>query len=342
MKKIFMLLLVLSLAAACDGLAAEAAGDYGKRVLVAYFSLYGNSEYPEGADATSSASIVERGNTRSGTTEYIARMIGDAAGGELYAIRTADKYPADFDEVIEKNHEEIDRGVMPPLSGAMPDISKYDAVFIGYPVWADTVPRPVLAFISRCGGFAGKTVIPFCTHDGYGSGRSYGEIFSAAPDAEHAAGIDVAAGDAPSAGKAVAEWLKRIGMAKKAEAADRPLRALRITAGSAEIRGILFDTPLAREIGARLPLTVYMSGFGGREYYGGIYFTPKNGGDGRLRFDDGDITYCPTNNTLAIFYAQTSRPNLTMEVIPIGRVTSDLSVFDTLGGGEEFTFAFEE
>ena len=69
---------------------------------------------------------------------------------------------------------------------------------------------------------------------------------------------------------------------------------------------------------------------------------PKNSDDGQLNFENGDITYCPTNNTLAIFYAQTSRPNLTMEVIPIGKVTSDLSVFDTLGSRENITFSIEE
>lgn len=66
--------------------------------------------------------------------------------------------------------------------------------------------------------------------------------------------------------------------------------------------------------------------------------TPQNTGKGQLNFENGDITYCPTNNTLAIFYAQTSRPNLTMEVIPIGKVTSDLSVFNVLENHENVTF----
>lgn len=85
-----------------------------------------------------------------------------------------------------------------------------------------------------------------------------------------------------------------------------------------------------------------MSGYGGREYYGGIGFTPENTDGGQMYFDNGDITYCSTNNTMAIFYAQTDHPNLTMEVIPIGKVTSDLSVFDTFDGQEEITFSLVE
>lgn len=339
MKKIFMLLLVLSLCAvSLYGGSARASGE--GRVLVAYFSLWGNSEYPEGADATSSASLLETGGARMGTTEYAARVVGELTGGELYAIRTTDKYPADFDAVIEANHDEIDRGYLPPLSGALPDMSEYDAVFIGYPVWANTAPRAVISFIKECGGLAGKTVVPFCTHDGYGSGRSYAEIFAAAPDAGRREGIDIDARGVPDARGRVPEWLRSIDMARKAEAAET--RKIKITVAGRSLDGVLFDTPLAREIAARMPLTVSMVGYGGREYYGGLDFTPQTEAGGRLRFDDGDITYCPTNNTLAIFYAQTDRPNLTMEVIPIGRVTSDLKIFDTLGGREDFTFAAAE
>ena len=65
-------------------------------------------------------------------------------------------------------------------------------------------------------------------------------------------------------------------------------------------------------------------------------------GEGQLRFDDGDITYCPGNNTAAIFYAQSSRPNLTMTVYPIGKVTSDLSIFPDLPNRVEITFELAE
>lgn len=70
--------------------------------------------------------------------------------------------------------------------------------------------------------------------------------------------------------------------------------------------------------------------YGGREYYGSINEKIATQAEGRLRFDDGDITYCPQNNSIAIFYAQTSRPNLTMKVIPIGKITSELSIFDRI------------
>lgn len=104
------------------------------------------------------------------------------------------------------------------------------------------------------------------------------------------------------------------------------------------LEGELYGTALAAEIQSHFPLQVYLYGWGGREFYGSLDFAPKTKAKGQFLFDNGDITYCAQNNSIAIFYAQTSRPNLTMEVVPIGKITSDLSVFSSLGSGADFTF----
>ena len=59
-------------------------------------------------------------------------------------------------------------------------------------------------------------------------------------------------------------------------------------------------------------------------------------------FENGDITYCEAHHNMAIFYAQTDNPVLSVDVIPIGRVTSDLSVFENLDSREEVTFSLAE
>lgn len=91
-----------------------------------------------------------------------------------------------------------------------------------------------------------------------------------------------------------------------------------------------------------LPQTISMSGFGGREFYGGLDAEIEVQGEGQYTFEDGQITYCLANNTAAIFYAQTFRPNLTMEVFPMGIVTSDLTVFNQLPGNVDITFILAE
>ena len=76
------------------------------RVLVAYFSRYGNTDYDNDVDATTSASVVVDNGQRQGTTELIARMIAEQTGGDLHLIKTANAYPTDFNDVVNQNHQE--------------------------------------------------------------------------------------------------------------------------------------------------------------------------------------------------------------------------------------------
>lgn len=302
------------------------------KTLIAYFSLGRNSGNFETADATISASIVIDNTSRYGATEYIANLIEQQVGGDLYSIEVTKPYSADFDEVVDQNHSEMAENFLPELAGETLDISQYDTVYIGYPVWATTTPRAIYTFLNQY-DLSGKTVIPFCTHNGYGKGKSETVIKNLCPQSEVMECIAINSSDILSSQETVIQWLNEIGMLKKEET------NIQISVGEHELEGVIYDTPLAKEIMEMMPLTVSMVGYGRREYYGSMPSVPKNSGDGQLNFENGDITYCPTNNTLAIFYAQTSRPNLTMEVIPIGKVTSDLSVFDTLGSRENITFS---
>lgn len=104
----------------------------GEENLIVYFSRMGNTEYPEGIDASTSASIVIDDDTF-GTTEYVARMIQEKAGGDLHLIQTQEPYTADFDELRNVNHEEMDTGFLPPLVESSLDMTQYDTIFIGYP-----------------------------------------------------------------------------------------------------------------------------------------------------------------------------------------------------------------
>ena len=115
--------------------------------------------------------------------------------------------------------------------------------------------------------------------------------------------------------------------------------AIKIFIGDMELEGVIYDTDLANEIAAKFPLTISMVRYGGREYYGGVEFYPKNAKGGQKHFANGDITYCVAHHNMAIFFAQTDNPTLSVDVIPIGRVTSDLSVFDKLSAREEVTFS---
>lgn len=307
----------------------------GSNILIAYFSLWDNAPWGEATDTDTSASVVVENGDAVGTNEYVARMIQEAAGGDLYAILAAEPYPADFDAVVDANHQEDSRAI----SNVADNMEQYDTVFIGYPVWATTLPQAVQTFLESC-DFSGKIVIPFCTHDGYGAGNSFSTVAQMAAGAETLQGLAIEAKDVPDAQDTVAQWIQGLGIVDGTKTQDGT--AIRITTGDTELEGILYDSDMARQFIAQLPQTISMSNYGGREVYGGIDQEITVEGAGQLRFENGDITYCPTNNTAAIFYAQTDRPNLTMEVYPIGKVTSDLSIFPGLPSRVEITFEIIE
>ena len=101
----------------------------GAKVLVAYFSRYGNTNYDSNVDATTSASVVVKDGERQGTTELIARMIAEQTGGDLHLIETMNTYPTNFDDVVDQNHQEIANGTRPTLSSHV-DLSGYDVIFV--------------------------------------------------------------------------------------------------------------------------------------------------------------------------------------------------------------------
>lgn len=305
-----------------------------EKILIAYFSRYGNTDFEDDVDASSSASIVIDSDEKYSTTEYMANMIKQAVGGDVYFIETQEKYAVDFNQLRDDNHKEMDENILPALKDKGLDLSAYDTVFIGYPVWATDVPQAVLSFLNEY-DLSDKTVIPFCTHDGYGAGSSYQSVADASHSQNVLNGISVESKDVPTAQDSINSWLTSIGIT----ANESTETQLEIRIGNTVLNGVLYNTDLADEIKDKLPITVDMSNYGERELYGRIDFTPKSITSGQLRFEDGDITYCSTNNTLAIFYSQSDNPNLTMEVIPIGKVTSDFNIFHSLNSSEEVTFS---
>ena len=168
------------------------------KILIAWFSRWGNTNYASDVDASTGASIIIDKGTRRGTTEVVARYIQTAVGGDLHLIETTAPYPTEFDDVRDQNHAEQAAGTLPALKNSIENMDQYDVVFIGYPVWATDVPQAVLSFLSAY-DFSGKTVVPFCTHDGYGAGSSYRSVQTSASGANVPDGIAIEATDVPSA-----------------------------------------------------------------------------------------------------------------------------------------------
>lgn len=171
-----------------DGTAVSSDG--GNGVLVAYFS-------------------------RGGNTRALAELIHAQVGGELFEIRTNPLYPADYDKALDQAKAEQAAGARPALAANVPDMSKYTVVILGYPNWWADLPMPVYTFVETH-DLAGKTVLPFCTHDGSGLSRTVASLESKLPGAKVLPGLAVRGRRAASSGDEAAEWLRKSGVALKA------------------------------------------------------------------------------------------------------------------------------
>ena len=109
--------------------------------------------------------------TRTGNTRVIARQIRRALRADLFEIESAAPYPEDYEQTVAQAVRERDSGYRPPLKASVPDISAYEVVFLGFPIWGETAPPVIRSFLSQH-DLSGKTLVPFITHGGYGQGRS--------------------------------------------------------------------------------------------------------------------------------------------------------------------------
>jgi flavodoxin len=122
-----------------------------------------------------------------------------------------DPYPADYDAVVEQARKELDKKYRPKLKAKVKNMESYKVVFVGYPIWWGTIPMPVATFLTEY-DFSGKTIVPFCTHEGSGMGRSVTDIKKFCPQSTVLEGLAVRGSDVKKAQNEVIGWLREMGM----------------------------------------------------------------------------------------------------------------------------------
>jgi len=151
--------------------------------------------------------------SHSGNTRVIANQIHEKVGGDIFEIVTVNPYPKDYDAVVDQAKQEQEDDYRPELATEVENMDSYDVVFIGYPNWWGTMPMPVFTFLEEY-KFSGKTIIPFCTHEGSGLGRSVEDITELCPQSTILDGLAIRGSNVETAQDDVSEWLREIGMAE--------------------------------------------------------------------------------------------------------------------------------
>lgn len=136
-----------------------------------------NAKYAPTRVLTKDAKAIIIYFSRTGSTELLAAKIAEQTGADLLEITVRDPYPAQYLATLHRANYERENRDYPELNLQLPDLSQYDTVYLGYPIWAMTLSHPMTAFLLTYGdALAGKRVIPFMTQGGYGQGDSVQRI----------------------------------------------------------------------------------------------------------------------------------------------------------------------
>ena len=175
------------------------------KVMIAYFAVAENSD----VDAVSSASVISAGDPR-GYPKFVADVIAERTAGTLFSIRTETKYPGVYNTLADYARNEKDSGTRPTITSLIENFDDYDVFFVGYPIWWYTLPQVMLSFFEEY-DFAGKTIIPFCTHYGSQSGGTFERIAELEPDAVVKDGLYLHQNEVAGAEDRILSWLDGLG-----------------------------------------------------------------------------------------------------------------------------------
>lgn len=177
-------------------------------ILIAYFSV----PETDGVDAVAGASRVVVDGEVLGNTQYIAQLIQQQTGGDLFRIETVQEYPGSHDPLLEFAYNERAEGARPELAEQMENLDSYDIVFLGYPNWNADLPMPLYTLLEQT-DLSGKTIVPFTTHGGSGFSRTIQTIQELQPNATVISdGLSISRNSVAQAEGDVASWVSGLGL----------------------------------------------------------------------------------------------------------------------------------
>ena len=141
-----------------------------------------------------------------GNTELAAAVIKRLTGADMFQIVPVQAYSKLYNECIAQAQADQRRNARPELKTWLPSLEEYDTIYLGYPNYWGTMPMAVMTFLEHY-DFTGKTVKPFCTHEGSGMGSSVRDIKKLCPDAIVEAGLAIRGGTAEQSVKEIQKWL---------------------------------------------------------------------------------------------------------------------------------------
>jgi flavodoxin len=199
MKRIITAVLVLLMATSCNAQNKQEVKSSNKnnmnKSIVIFFSHPGDN--------------YSVGNIEVGNTKIVADYITEIKGADQFEIVTHKYDGMAYTPLINLAKEEANKGELPPYEGTAPDLSQYDTVYIGGPVWWGTYPQVMFTLFKDI-NLDGKTVIPFTTHEGSGLASCAKDVRKAFPKANVTGEFSIYGHEVRGGKAKVEKWLKSI------------------------------------------------------------------------------------------------------------------------------------
>ena len=120
--------------------------------------------------------------SQTGNTKAVAEEIAGRLGADMEAIEAAVPYDGTYQETISRCLQEREDGTVPACKPVAADLSQYDVIFLGYPIWFGTYAPPVAAWLSDV-DLKGRKIVPFCTFGSGGLDSSVRDLEAKQPEA---------------------------------------------------------------------------------------------------------------------------------------------------------------
>ena len=163
--------------------------------LIAFYSRAGNN-YISGDIKT-----LDIGNT-----EVVANIINKLIDADLFKIEQEKAYSDDYNICTREAQEDQINGKRPTLKHYANSIDSYDEIYLGFPNYWGTMPMAVFTFLEHY-DFSGKTIYPFCTHEGSRMGTSVEDIKRLCPKANVKAGLAIRGSEAYKSKEIIEKWI---------------------------------------------------------------------------------------------------------------------------------------
>lgn len=148
-----------------------------------------------------------------GNTKAVAEEVAAQTGSELHEIVPEEPYTEEDlnynDDSCRANVEMNDPESRPAISNTIENLSDYDTIYIGYPIWWGSLPRIMNTFFDTY-DFSGKTIVPFCTSGSSSISQSVSVIREAEPEAQIKEGLQVSSAGADDSSDEVSRWIEEI------------------------------------------------------------------------------------------------------------------------------------